>query len=75
MGRLVAHEMYHIESQDRGHSRNGVAEAAVSSRELVSEHFEFARDALAKLHVPAPAPAPATEDGFDTIDTDDSVGR
>jgi hypothetical protein len=71
MGRLVAHEMYHIESQDRGHSRNGVAEAAVSSRELVSEHFEFARDALAKLHVPAPA----TEDGFDTIDTDDSVGR
>jgi hypothetical protein len=47
----LAHEMYHIESQNRGHSRDGVAEAAVTSRELVSERFDFAR-ALAKLQVP-----------------------
>jgi hypothetical protein len=68
MGRLVAHEMYHIESQSREHSRRGVAESAVSTRELVSERFEFARDAVAKLQVPTP------ESG-DTVDPDDSRAR
>jgi len=68
MGRLVAHEMYHIESQTREHSRNGVAEAAVSSRELIADRFEFAADAVAKLQLPAAE----TEE---TIDTDDTVGR
>jgi len=68
MGRLVAHEMYHIQSQSREHSRNGVAEAAVSSRELVAERFEFAADAVAKLQ------PPATE-AEGSYDTDDSAGR
>ena len=72
MGRLVAHEMYHIESQDRGHSRDGVAEAAVSSRELVADRFEFARDALAKLELPV---SESGEGSIDPHDTDDSVGR
>jgi hypothetical protein len=67
MGRLVAHEMYHIESQNRGHSRDGVAEASVSSRELVAERFDFAPDAVAKLQ----APSTETEGDFDT----DSAGR
>jgi len=72
MGRLVAHEMYHIESQTREHSRGGVAEAAVSSRELVADRFEFARDALAKLQVPV---SEISEGSIDPLDTDDSVGR
>jgi len=72
MGRLVAHEMYHIESQTRGHSRDGVAEAAVSSRELVAERFEFARDALAKLQVPVPEIGEAS---IDPLDADDAAGR
>ena len=72
MGRLVAHEMYHIESQTREHSRDGVAEAAVSSRELVAERFEFARDALAKLQVPV---SEISEGSIDPLDTDDSAGR
>jgi hypothetical protein len=72
MGRLVAHEMYHIESQTREHSRDGVAEAAVSSRELIAERFEFASDALAKLQAPAPE---FGEGSIDPLATDDAAGR
>ena len=72
MGRLVAHEIYHIQSQTREHSRDGVAEAAVSSRELVAERFEFAPDALAKLQVPV---SETGEGSIDPIDTDDAAGR
>jgi hypothetical protein len=68
MGRLVAHEIYHIESQSREHSKHGVAEAAVSTRELVAERFEFAADAVARLQVPA-------ADGEEGAETDDSAGR
>jgi hypothetical protein len=68
MGRLIAHEMYHIESQTREHSKHGVAEAAISSRDLVSERFDFAPDAVAKLQ----ASSTETEGGFDT---DESAGR
>jgi len=72
VGRLVAHEIYHIQSQIRGHSRDGVAEASVSSRELIAERFEFARDALAKLQVPV---SEISEGSIDPLDTDDSAGR
>ena len=68
MGRLVAHEIYHIESQSREHSKHGVAEAAVSTRELVAERFEFAADAVARLQLPV-------ADGEEGGDTDDSAGR
>jgi hypothetical protein len=60
--------MYHIKSQSREHSRHGVAESAVSTRELVSERFEFAREAIAKLQAPASEPD-------DSFDPDDSRGR
>ena len=72
MGRLVAHELYHIESQTREHSKHGVAEAAVSSRELVAERFEFARDAVAKLQALV---SEIGEGSIDPLDTDDSAGR
>jgi hypothetical protein len=71
MGRLVAHEMYHIESQNRGHSKHGVAEATVSSRELLSERFDFAGDALARIQVPVFD----AEGSFDTVDADESAAR
>jgi hypothetical protein len=73
MGRLVAHEMYHIESQTREHSKQGVAQAEVSSRDLVAERFEFSHDTLAKIQVAAAAPPP--DDGIDTLNTDDSAAR
>jgi hypothetical protein len=70
MGRLLAHEMYHVESQTREHSRQGVAQSIVSASELVSERFAFANDALARLR----APAPEADDAFYT-ETEDTVGR
>jgi hypothetical protein len=65
MGRVLAHEMYHVESQTREHSRQGVAESAVSAGELVSERFEFAHDAVARLR----ASVPEVDEDFYTEDT------
>jgi hypothetical protein len=68
VGRVLAHEMYHVESQTREHSRQGVAESAVSAGELVSERFEFAHDAVARLRASVPQ---ADDDSY----TEDTAGR
>jgi hypothetical protein len=68
MGRVLAHEMYHVESQTRKHSRQGVAESGVSAAQLVSERFEFSQDALARLQVSVP-------EADDDFYTEDTAGR
>jgi hypothetical protein len=52
LGRLVAHELYHVVGQTAGHASTGVAQIAVSCRELLSERFTFDRAALKKLRNP-----------------------
>ncbi len=47
MGRLIAHELYHILSNEREHADSGVAKSAFSAQDLVAEHFEFEQTALA----------------------------
>lgn len=68
MGRVLAHEMYHVKTQTREHSRQGVAESAVSAGELISERFEFAHDALARLRA-------SVQEPFDDFDIEESAGR
>jgi hypothetical protein len=53
MGRVLAHELYHVIAQTRGHSREGVGEAAMSVRDLTGEQFVFGEDALFRLQNPA----------------------
>jgi hypothetical protein len=49
MGRLIAHELYHILSNEREHADSGVAKSAFSAQDLVAEHFEFELATLATL--------------------------
>jgi hypothetical protein len=49
MGRLLAHELYHIAAHTTQHSRDGVAQAAVTARELTREGFAFGKDAVTLL--------------------------
>jgi hypothetical protein len=49
IGRLVAHELYHILTKERHHAESGVAKAAFSAQDLLAEHFEFEQTALASL--------------------------
>ena len=50
MARLLAHELYHFLTQTTHHTKSGIAKAAVSATELLSDHFDFDGEAFAKLH-------------------------
>jgi hypothetical protein len=53
MGRLLAHELYHLVGQTKDHAHAGVAQAELSARELTAEQFTFGEEALARLrHLP-----------------------
>jgi hypothetical protein len=49
LGRLLAHELYHVVGQTMDHTGMGVTQATVSVAELLSDRFTFAKAALAKL--------------------------
>jgi hypothetical protein len=66
MGRLVAHELYHILGQTTEHSRSGVGKSCFSLGDLTAEVFEFEPGALARLRRladPANAAAHGMDDG------------
>lgn len=54
LGRVVAHELYHIIGSTHIHGKKGVAQAALSGRELIDDHMELEREdanrVLSRLH-------------------------
>ncbi len=50
LGRLLAHERYHVVGKTRDHTSAGVTRAAVSVSDLISDQFKFGKEALSKLH-------------------------
>ncbi|MBV8847334.1 MAG: hypothetical protein JO307_31375 [Bryobacterales bacterium] len=59
MGRLIAHELYHILTKTRHHNNDGVAKPRFSAADVLAEHFSFDTPTLAKLREPAGAAEPA----------------
>jgi hypothetical protein len=49
MARLAAHELYHVLTNMRAHSQDGVSKPCFSARDLLADHFEFESTALAKM--------------------------
>ena len=49
MGRLAAHELYHVLGQTMEHSRNGVSKPCFTLGDLTAEVFEFEPEAVARL--------------------------
>jgi hypothetical protein len=49
MARIAAHELYHVMMGTCAHAREGVAKASFTVNDLLDEHFEFDRAALAGL--------------------------
>jgi hypothetical protein len=68
LGRVVAHELYHIFANTPRHGSKGVGQAFFSARDLLADDFQFeARESLAlingKAHaVLVNAPAVTTEE-------------
>ena len=48
MGRVLAHELYHMLANQRGHAGSGVAKASFSASDVLGERFTFDHSALAQ---------------------------
>lgn len=68
MGRLVAHELYHILTKGRDHDGGGIGKSRFSAQDVLSEHFVFDTPALAKLREPVSG-------GVDSVDELDDASR
>ncbi len=75
MGRLIAHELFHILANTKKHDDSGIAKAAFSSRDLLNESFHFGSATQAKLKTVAPAPTPLFQGSEDAIADDTAIGR
>lgn len=51
LGRILAHEIYHILAQTRDHDETGVAKSHFNAREILAEDFSFNEPALALLRL------------------------
>jgi hypothetical protein len=69
MGRLVAHELYHILTKTRDHEDTGVGKSHFSVKDVLAEHFEFDSPTLAKLR------EPVGDAGDSEMDTIEEAGR
>lgn len=49
LARIAAHEVYHVLTEAAGHSRQGIAKAAFSAWDLLTNRFDFEGATLAKL--------------------------
>lgn len=59
MGRLIAHELFHILTHTRGHDAGGVAKPYFSAQDILAERFEFEASTLARFQEPAARDATA----------------
>ncbi|MBL8231753.1 MAG: hypothetical protein JNL98_24870 [Bryobacterales bacterium] len=50
IGRVLAHELYHILANTRGHSRRGLAKPLLSDAELAQEELRFGGDEIERIH-------------------------
>jgi hypothetical protein len=55
LGRVVAHELYHMAANTRHHGKDGIAKEALSARQLMSERLEFAEEDSARMATVSPA--------------------
>jgi len=70
LGRVVAHEIYHIMGETTRHHVRGVAKPEFSVRDLTAEDFEFDSASITQLR---PTPVPASVDSLS--DTEEFLER
>jgi len=62
LGRVLAHEIYHILGQTKTHEDRGIAKPAFHARELLAETFAFNEPAISILRSSARESVPAGDD-------------
>jgi hypothetical protein len=54
LGRVIAHEIYHIVGETTAHQAEGVAKPSFSVRDLIGDAFDFDMGSLAQMRSPLP---------------------
>jgi hypothetical protein len=65
MGRLVAHELFHVLVGTRDHEGSGIAKRFFTAKDVLAEHFEFELAALEKFRDSPSADSGTAEESFD----------
>jgi hypothetical protein len=55
MGRLLAHELFHVLTNTTHHANEGVGKPYFSAKDVLAERFEFETETLVQLRAPAPS--------------------
>jgi len=55
MGRVLAHELYHVLSNEREHENGGVAKSSFSASDVLKDNFSLGESALLRMHSPEPS--------------------
>ena len=63
LGRVIAHEIYHIVAHTAEHHDRGVAKAVFSIRDLTNPQFEFDAWSISRMQPPSIAGGPETLEG------------
>ena len=66
MGRVIAHEIYHVLGQVRHHTGTGVAKSCFQYRDLVDERFSFDSAAIAMMRRDRQSPPGETDSSVET---------
>ncbi|MEP7352554.1 MAG: hypothetical protein ABI824_04920 [Acidobacteriota bacterium] len=78
MGRLLAHEFYHILAQTEQHTHSGITKKSFSQADLLANHLDFAPDAVARLQpvrepsMPLVAAVSDAEEAEESVDLADA---
>lgn len=71
LARVLAHEIFHIISNEREHGAGGVFQAALSGRDLIAERLDFHPDGIARPRLRSPAALPCPAVPVDSLATRD----
>lgn len=74
LGRVLAHELYHIVTQTEDHVESGVAKARFSAVDLMKARFEFDDQALNRFRASESAPED-TDGTLASVAADDAAGK
>jgi len=66
MGRLVAHELFHVLLGTLDHDEAGIAKPSFSAKDILADHFEFEFTALAKFRDSASGDSGGEVESFDS---------
>lgn len=73
LGRVVAHELYHILASTKEHTHSGVAKAIQTPFDLIRENYQFDRQALLRLRDRLLAQLEAKKDRAQDLDPERGV--